>query len=169
MQFAVRLVCRENCLKTVTVFFQLQRFHHLYVTRLAQHSEHRIANHGALGSKPLRWTCSSSCTRCGSQSTVAAAEWCGVCAEMLWHRSVASRTAHRIWSRAISTSPIPPHEAVQGSEENYSAKYQLSASSLTWLYLPIRYTIFFASYIRCQVCISSHISPCVPEWPPLQK
>lgn len=64
---------------------------------------------------------------------------------------------HGSVSCAASTSPIPSHEAVRGSEESCSAKYQLSASSLTWIYLPIRRTVFFASYVWCQGCISSHI------------
>ena len=98
----------ENHLKSAAEFFQLQRCHHLYVTRLARRSEPRIADRGALGSKLLRRTCSSSCRRCRSQSTGAAAEQHSVRAGVLPHRSVMSRTACSIRSR-VRSQLLPSH------------------------------------------------------------
>lgn len=51
----------------------------------------------------------------------------------------------------------PTLQAVQGSQESHTAMEQLSASSLTRLYPPLRYRGFFAPSLCCQVCISGHI------------
>lgn len=63
----------------------------------------------------------------------------------------------RDWISCGLSIAHPAPEAVQGSEETYTAKYQLSASSLTRLYLPLRYRGFLAPNLCCQACTSGHI------------